>query len=195
MVKLTVMRHRVKPAFCMGSPCHKKTLTQSIHTSFKTYGGLRRHCRQVSAHALLVSNAPRGSSYTKVLRAYSTASHSADPALTEEDVEQYSQGTHPALTKPIKTYPRNSLIVDDYQAPNTGVIKVLTLTELRTFNALSKQMVGELSEEIESIHAEQGADATRVLIIRSEAEKAFCAGANLKERAGMTVDECVVTSI
>ena len=82
-----------------------------------------------------------------------------------------------------------SLIVESYKAPNVGAIKVITLNELRTFNALSKSMVAELSDEVETIHEEGTAGNTRVLIIRSEAEKAFCAGANLKERAAMSVDE------
>ncbi|KAL9055678.1 MAG: hypothetical protein Q9162_003404 [Coniocarpon cinnabarinum] len=110
-------------------------------------------------------------------------------SLTEEDVEQYSLGSHPALQKPFKTNARNSLIVDSYNAPSAGFIKVITLNELRTLNALSKQMVMELSEEIETIHAEQKPGETRVLIVRSAAEKAFCAGANLKERAEMSLDE------
>ena len=127
------------------------------------------------------------------LRLYSTSGSQAR-SLTEDDAEQYASGTHPALQKPAHTDARNSLIVDTYTAPSVGVIKVLTLNELRTLNALSKQMTTELSEEVESIHSEQKPGETRVVIVRSAAEKAFCAGANLKERADMSIDEYVLVS-
>ena len=113
------------------------------------------------------------------------------PAITDEEAEQFAAGTHRWLQEPAQKMARGSLLVDKYRAPNLGFIKVITLNELRTFNALSRQMVSELREEVDSIHAEDSPGETRVLIIRSEAEKAFCAGANLKERANMTIEECV----
>lgn len=118
-----------------------------------------------------------------------------NPPTTGEEVEQFEQGTHQWLQQPAKKIVRSSLLVDLYKAPNFGFIKVITLNELRTFNALSQQMVSELAQEVEQIHAEESPGETRVLIIRSEAEKAFCAGANLKERAAMTVNEYVKSGL
>lgn len=65
----------------------------------------------------------------------------------------------------------------------------MTLNEPRTSNALSKNMLQELAAEVEAIHAAPSSSPLRALVLSSASDKAFCAGANLKERASMTPDE------
>jgi len=83
-------------------------------------------------------------------------------------------------------------------APHTGHIHILTLTNPRTRNAISRALLSELSTSLHSIKKQiddevkaggavgQGA---RVLIINSGVDEAFCAGADLKERRGMGGEE------
>ena len=53
-------------------------------------------------------------------------------------------------------------------------------------NALSKNLVKNLSSAIDAVKFDKNC---RVVIIRSHAKGAFCAGADLKERAQMTPAE------
>lgn len=74
-------------------------------------------------------------------------------------------------------------------APHAGSIAVLSLNRPRARNALSKQLLSELSGVVEGLSAEQGRGSTRVLVLASESDDAFCAGADLKERLTMSPDE------
>jgi enoyl-CoA hydratase/carnithine racemase len=56
----------------------------------------------------------------------------------------------------------------------------------KSLNAINRQLLRDLSQELESIAL---APTIRALIITAEGETAFCAGADLKERKGMTLDE------
>ncbi|MGG0656624.1 enoyl-CoA hydratase [Rummeliibacillus pycnus] len=58
----------------------------------------------------------------------------------------------------------------------------LTLSRAEAANALSVQMLRELKETLEIIQYHQ---EVRVVIVTGQGEKAFCAGADLKERNGM----------
>jgi len=49
--------------------------------------------------------------------------------------------------------------------------------------------VSDLRKHIQYIKDEGGVGGTRALIIASNSDNAFCAGADLKERRGMTQDE------
>ncbi|KAH0609622.1 uncharacterized protein H6S33_013108 [Morchella sextelata] len=70
-------------------------------------------------------------------------------------------------------------------APHTGTIKLLKLNRPKAKNAISRALLAELAEHVNAIGS--GADRdTRVLIIGSAVEGVFCAGADLKERAGFT---------
>jgi methylglutaconyl-CoA hydratase len=53
-------------------------------------------------------------------------------------------------------------------------------------NSLSKEMVEELNQAVAQI---RGDPSVRVLIIKSNVSKVFCAGADLKERLGMKSEE------
>jgi len=67
-----------------------------------------------------------------------------------------------------------------------GGIALVTLDRPERMNALSRALVarlGELGREI------AGQADVRLVIITGAGDKAFCAGADLKERAGMTEDE------
>lgn len=82
-----------------------------------------------------------------------------------------------------------SLKVQTYPAPHSGQIKVLLLDIPETRNALSKQLISSLSHQIDSIHAEDGNGPTRAVVLASAIDKAFCAGADLKERKSFTQEE------
>lgn len=79
--------------------------------------------------------------------------------------------------------------VHSYPAPYAGNIKVLSLNRPKAHNALSRQLVSDLEKEADELHSQEGIGPTRALIIASESEKAFCAGADLKERKTFTEQE------
>ncbi|KAL4765654.1 putative mitochondrial methylglutaconyl-CoA hydratase (Auh) [Aspergillus foveolatus] len=74
-------------------------------------------------------------------------------------------------------------------APGSGNIRVLLLSRPNARNALSKNLLTSLAQHVNSISAEGGNGPTRALVIGSNADSAFCAGADLKERLHMTKDE------
>jgi methylglutaconyl-CoA hydratase len=50
-------------------------------------------------------------------------------------------------------------------------------------------LLAELNQQITSIHNEGQTGTTRALILASEVDTSFCAGADLKERATFTQEE------
>ncbi|KAE8387743.1 ClpP/crotonase-like domain-containing protein [Aspergillus alliaceus] len=74
-------------------------------------------------------------------------------------------------------------------APGSGNIRVLLLNRPKARNAISKSLLDNLAQHVKSISAEGGAGPTRALVIASNADAAFCAGADLKERVNMTKEE------
>jgi methylglutaconyl-CoA hydratase len=78
---------------------------------------------------------------------------------------------------------------ETHAAPHSGNIRVLLLDRLETRNALSRQLTSELTRHVDEIQAEQGTGETRAVVIASNVDKAFCAGADLKERKDMTQAE------
>lgn len=69
-----------------------------------------------------------------------------------------------------------------------GHIALITLYRPKAANALSKQLLDELNETIERIDKNSDIFCT---IITGSTDKVFCAGADLKERTGMTDEEVV----
>lgn len=65
-------------------------------------------------------------------------------------------------------------------------VAVLMFTRTDAANALSVQMLHEINEALETIHYDH---SIRAVIVTGEGEKAFCAGADLKERKGMNEEE------
>ncbi|KAF2099974.1 mitochondrial methylglutaconyl-CoA hydratase-like protein [Rhizodiscina lignyota] len=74
-------------------------------------------------------------------------------------------------------------------APHSGSIKILSLDRPAARNALSRQLMAELGHEIQSIHDEGEMGSTRALVLASEVDASFCAGADLKERATFTQED------
>ncbi|GAB4272632.1 MAG: enoyl-CoA hydratase [Deferrisomatales bacterium] len=71
-------------------------------------------------------------------------------------------------------------------ASQEGGIRVLTLNRPQAMNSLSFPMLLELRARLEEIQFD--ADA-RCVIVTAAGDRAFCAGADLKERATMTEDQ------
>ncbi|KAK5173197.1 uncharacterized protein LTR77_003319 [Saxophila tyrrhenica] len=94
----------------------------------------------------------------------------------KQDVRAYS-----ALSSSIK--------ISSVPAPHAGSITVLSLNRPAARNALSTQLLSELNGVVEGLHREGGKGSTRALILASESDDAFCAGADLKERKGMNQEE------
>jgi enoyl-CoA hydratase/carnithine racemase len=67
-----------------------------------------------------------------------------------------------------------------------GLTEMWTINGEARRNALSRALVSELGQHLNRV---SNARAVRAVVIRGAGEKAFCAGADLKERAGMTEDE------
>ena len=67
-----------------------------------------------------------------------------------------------------------------------GAIEVWTLDAEDTRNAISRAIAAELEERVARISRGSG---TRVVILTGAGDKAFCAGADLKERATMSEPE------
>lgn len=79
--------------------------------------------------------------------------------------------------------------VSNIPAPHCGLIRVLSLNRPEARNAISRQLLAELSQHITAIHEEGENGPTRALILASESDASFCAGADLKERATFTQEE------
>lgn len=85
----------------------------------------------------------------------------------------------------------STLKISSIPAPHAGSIKIISLNRPQARNAISKQLLAELGHEIHAIAQEAEDGPTRALILASECEGAFCAGADLKERVGFTEAEYV----
>lgn len=89
------------------------------------------------------------------------------------------------------TAPAPAISVTNVAAPHCGSIRILSLNRPAARNAISRQLLAELSQHVDSIHGEGEQGPTRALILASELDTSFCAGADLKERATFTREECV----
>jgi enoyl-CoA hydratase/carnithine racemase len=77
-------------------------------------------------------------------------------------------------------------VQDLIKVENNQEISVLTLNRPEARNALSKALLLAFHKELNAIKKNK---SLRVLIITGAGEKAFCAGADLKERQGMSIEE------
>jgi enoyl-CoA hydratase/carnithine racemase len=66
---------------------------------------------------------------------------------------------------------------------HTGGVAVITLNRPGAMNSISTVMAGELAQACTEIAADPG---VRAVVLGAAGERAFCAGADLKERARMT---------
>lgn len=83
----------------------------------------------------------------------------------------------------------STLKLSNIQAPHSGEIQVVSLNRPKARNAISTQLLGELNRVVEQLHSEGSRSSTRALILASESDDAFCAGADLKERLTFTEQE------
>jgi enoyl-CoA hydratase/carnithine racemase len=67
-----------------------------------------------------------------------------------------------------------------------GGFAVVTLNRPQRMNALSRALIAEIGAAFASLGAERD---VRVIILTGSGDKAFCAGADLKERQGMSEDD------
>jgi enoyl-CoA hydratase/carnithine racemase len=67
-----------------------------------------------------------------------------------------------------------------------GAVRVLTIDGEPRMNVLSRALVAELADHARRAAAE---DSVRAVVITGAGSRAFCAGANLKERRGWTDDD------
>lgn len=67
-----------------------------------------------------------------------------------------------------------------------GNVGVVTLNRPEALNALSNAMAGELTEVLREVSADND---IWVVVLRAAGEKAFCVGADLKERNGFSLDD------
>jgi methylglutaconyl-CoA hydratase len=102
--------------------------------------------------------------------------------------------------------------IADVKAPSGGGrIRILSLARPSARNAISRQLLWELRSHVEAIAGEYDSNGddipppktfggaagedmrspTRALVLSSEVDSCFCAGADLKERAGFTAEEYV----
>ena len=81
--------------------------------------------------------------------------------------------------------PEQDLVVEYLEEKDHGIV-VLGINRPKAMNALSKNLVKNLNEAVDAVKFDKNC---RVLIIRSLAKGAFCAGADLKERATMNPAE------
>ncbi|KAI5361632.1 Putative enoyl-CoA hydratase/isomerase, ClpP/crotonase-like domain superfamily [Septoria linicola] len=98
-------------------------------------------------------------------------------------VRQYSSSSASggSLSSPVK--------ISSIPAPHTGSITVVSLNRPKARNAISRQLLTELKGVVDQVHSEGGKGNTRALILTSESDDAFCAGADLKERLTFTEDD------
>lgn len=95
-------------------------------------------------------------------------------------------------TGPEKSKDTDSVIISQQvPAPCSGLIRVLQLNRPAARNAISRELLQSLSRQVDAIAAENGNGPTRALVLASNVDAAFCAGADLKERRGMTKEEYV----
>ncbi|EME77805.1 uncharacterized protein MYCFIDRAFT_200224 [Pseudocercospora fijiensis CIRAD86] len=93
----------------------------------------------------------------------------------------YSSSSGGSLSSPIK--------LSTIKAPHAGEITVVSLNRPKARNAISRQLLSELRGIVDQVHAEGGKGSTRALILASESDDAFCAGADLKERLTFTEED------
>lgn len=104
----------------------------------------------------------------------------------------------PYLTRPYSTTASSPslLKITNLSAPHTGTIRIISLNSPRNRNAISWRLLRELTHEVNILRdaGDEGPTqegGVRALVVASELDEVFCAGADLKERRNMGVGELV----
>ncbi|KAL1869893.1 hypothetical protein Daus18300_005354 [Diaporthe australafricana] len=103
--------------------------------------------------------------------------------------------TGPGISSPPEQQPL--VRITDIPAPHAGHIRILEINRPSARNAISTALLSALAAEVAAIQATwDGVDGvatrpspTRALIIASADDKAFCAGADLKERRSFSAED------
>ncbi|HZH03535.1 MAG TPA: enoyl-CoA hydratase-related protein [Myxococcaceae bacterium] len=74
----------------------------------------------------------------------------------------------------------------EFQVERRGATEYWTIQGEERRNTLTRAMVGELGERVGALAR---ADAPRAVVLTGAGDRAFCAGADLKERAEMSADD------
>ena len=101
--------------------------------------------------------------------------------LTYQNKFQRYHFSHHTNLNPIQS--QKTVYLERYE---NNYIVHLCLNSTSNRNALSKQLINDLTDSILELQNDKN---IRVLIIKSNIEKIFCAGADLKERLNMTHTE------
>ncbi|PVI06899.1 ClpP/crotonase [Periconia macrospinosa] len=101
------------------------------------------------------------------------------PRLCVRQIQRCAYSTAPSPVLNVRSVP----------APHSGSIRILSLNRPAARNAISRQLLAELAHHVNSIHSEGETGATRALILASDVDTSFCAGADLKERATFTPED------
>ncbi|KAF2851190.1 ClpP/crotonase [Plenodomus tracheiphilus IPT5] len=96
---------------------------------------------------------------------------------------------HQTVRRTYATSQAPAISVTTVPAPHCGSIRILSLNRPAARNAISRQLLAELNHQINSIQDEGDNGSTRALILASEVDSSFCAGADLKERATFTPED------
>ena len=78
----------------------------------------------------------------------------------------------------------STILVQHHPAPQSGSIRVLLFDRPEARNALSKQLIADLRRHVDEVRAKGATGGIRALIIASNSDKAFCAGADLRGEEG-----------
>ena len=74
----------------------------------------------------------------------------------------------------------STIKLSNIPAPHKGEIAIVSLNRPKARNAINTQLLGELNRVVEQLHSEGSKSSTRALILASESDDAFCAGADLE---------------
>jgi enoyl-CoA hydratase/carnithine racemase len=74
----------------------------------------------------------------------------------------------------------------ELRSDTEGAVRILTIDKEAQLNVLSRGLVAEIAQEARAATSDL---AVRAVVVTGKGPKAFCAGANLKERTGWTHDD------
>lgn len=84
---------------------------------------------------------------------------------------------------------RPTIIRSSFEAPHVGEIAIIELNRPEASNAISRELLRELEQEVDWVYSNAVESQVRAVIIASTHASVFCAGADLKERRKMSQEE------
>lgn len=109
----------------------------------------------------------------------------------EDHINLAPQDLRPPLAIPADIVHQPTLSCRKVGAPHVGWVEVVELQRPEAKNAISQQMLNELGDVVDRIYQDHntGAHQIRALVVSSLLSDAFCAGADLKERKRMNMQD------